>query len=165
MNRLITTLWLGLTVVCGHAQITKCSQVLGSAGTSYTLNGRYYAYTVGEVATNTTSNSFFTFTQGFHQPELCIAVATHNIDLSEWGPEIFPVPTEDLLNLRFNGPSAGHFKYRVYDILGREILTDTPVSTSTGAVLHCASWQAGVYFLELKDQEKNAVGTFRFIRI
>jgi hypothetical protein len=165
MNRSYTTLCFCLIYVCSYAQIKICNQVTGATGASRTILNRHYAYTVGEPVIATISNASFTFTQGFHQPELCQTVATQNLDLSDWGPEVFPVPTEDRLNIRFTGSGSGTLRISVYDLLGRAVITDMTVSIATGAVLHCESWQPGTYFLQFRNPDKPGVATLRFVRI
>ncbi len=142
-----------------------CRQVIGAAG-KYSQNGaRYYAYTVGEVVVFTGASANARITQGFHQPELCALVSTQDITLNAWGIEVYPVPTDHFLNIRFSAEKEGHLIASVFDIMGRLqtgplVLTD-PAQSS----IDCSSWQPGVYFLRLKASDSNAVSTIRFIRI
>jgi len=40
-----------------------------------------------------------------------------------------------------------------------------PLNQPDGSLLDCATWQAGLYFLQLRDPATHAVATVRFIRL
>ena len=79
MNRFLLVLFpLSLWSVASNAQVSMCNQVIGTTGFSAIEQNKYWAYTVGEVAIFTLSNTqdVSVLTQGFHQPDLCLPDCT-----------------------------------------------------------------------------------------
>ncbi|MCY7327172.1 MAG: T9SS type A sorting domain-containing protein [Saprospiraceae bacterium] len=144
--------------------VTLCYQVLGSTGKSAVRAGRYYAYTIGEPFITTLQGSKH-LTQGFHQPELCVLVATHDVDLADWQIEVFPNPTADFLHIKYSPEHTGRLEAAVFNLLGQLIVENIPLNQPDGSLLDCATWQAGLYFLQLRDPATHAVATVRFIRL
>ncbi len=142
-----------------------CNQVLASAGKSTVRAGRYYAYTIGEPVIFTLQGTTTDFTQGFHQPDLCVLVATNDLDLADWQMEVFPNPTADFLYVRYSAEHTGRLEATVFDVLGHLIVHDISFDQPDGSLLDCSSWQAGIYFLQLRDPVSKAVATVRFIRL
>ncbi|MEO6760125.1 MAG: T9SS type A sorting domain-containing protein [Saprospiraceae bacterium] len=167
MNRFILLALLSCAFPCfSQAQdIGICIQVLGAAGKSTVQAGRYYAYTVGEPFILTLEGSTREVTQGFHQPDLCVSVSTSDLDLSAWHLEVFPNPTTDVLQIRYDAGQNGQLEATVFDVLGHVVVNKLPLADSGGSLLDCASWQAGVYFLLLRNPVTQATATVRFIRL
>lgn len=140
-----------------------CIQVLGATGKSTKQNGRYYAYTVGEVVIHTLKGDQRTATQGFHQPDLCLPVATDDLNLEAWNIEVFPNPTEGPLNIRFDAQQSGLLLAAVSDLLGREIFGFRPVVPLTP--LDCSMLQPGIYLLHLVDAETQAATAVKFVKL
>ncbi len=167
MNRfLILVLLSGAIPVLLQAQnIGICNQVLSATGKSSIQAGRYYAYTVGEPFILTLEGNTRELTQGFHQPDLCQLVATSNLDLAAWSIEVFPNPTSDFLHIQYSADQNGALEASVYDVLGHLVLAGQTLAQPDGSLLDCASWQAGLYFLQLRDPATQATATVRFIRL
>lgn len=151
-----------------HAQpdYSNCIQVVASTGKSAELNGRKWSYTVGEafITTLTGSNSVV-FTQGFHQPELCGIVATHDLDIELWELMVFPNPTADYVTVRYSDRQNARLEASVFDLMGRPILTSFLLADPSGTSLDCSDWQAGVYLLQLRDPSTGAGAVVRFVRL
>ena len=142
-----------------------CIQVLSASGKSTVQAGRYYAYTVGEPFIFTMEGNTRDVTQGFHQPDLCQLVATNDLDLAAWNIGVFPNPTSDLLHIQYSAGQNGALEASVFDILGHLVVSNAPLSQPEGSQLDCSAWQAGVYFLLLRDPATQATATVRFIRL
>lgn len=165
MNRSILFAFLfSLWCFHGEAQIFLCNQVIGSTGKSATLGNLHFAYTVGEPVIATVSNNSRKLTQGFHQPDICLITGTETPFAEALGLELYPVPTDGLLHIQFRGNLDGSYKARVYDLLGKVILSDFTIISPDGAGLDCTTWQPGIYFLQLTSSNGRAA-TVRFIRI
>ncbi len=167
MNRFVLLALLGCAfpIFLQAQTIGICNQVISATGKSSVQAGRYYAYTVGEPFILTLQGSSRDLTQGFHQPDLCQLVATSNLDLAAWSIEVFPNPTTDFLHIQYSADQSGHLEAAVYDVLGHLVLTQQTLSQPDGSLLDCASWQAGIYFLQLRDPATQATATVRFIRL
>ncbi|MEO6037151.1 MAG: T9SS type A sorting domain-containing protein [Saprospiraceae bacterium] len=167
MNRFILVALLSCAIpTFNQAQsIGICIQVLSASGKSTVQAGRYYAYTVGEPFIFTLEGSSRDLTQGFHQPDLCQLVATNDLDLATWNIEVFPNPTTDFLHIQYSTGQNGALEASVFDILGHLVVDNAPLSQPDDAQLDCSSWQAGVYFLLLRDPTTRATATVRFVRL
>lgn len=167
MNRyLIFTLSLCLPCsLCLAQGAENCSQVISAAGKSGTQAGLTFHYTVGEPVITTLSGNTRIVTQGFHQPELCMLVSTHDLDLAAWAIEVFPNPTADFLTVRFAGDKGNNLRASVFNLFGQVMLSDQSLSQPSGSRLDCSAWQPGVYILQLQDPATHSAASVRFIRI
>lgn len=106
---------------------------------------------MGEPSITTLAGSSRIVTQGFHQPELCQVVSTHNFDLANWNVEVFPNPTSDFLTVRYSTGKGITLHATVFNLLGQVMLDNRLLAPSTGTQIDCAEWQPGVYILQLKN--------------
>jgi Secretion system C-terminal sorting domain len=167
MNRLSTLfLLLFLWSVSVSAQdFTIFNQVIGSTGHFAVEGNQQWTYTVGEVVIETMSANNRALTQGFHQPEFARPVSTIDPELLSWNIEVFPNPTADVLNVRFDSNQSGLLEAIVFDMYGRMLMQPQSLDLATGSVIDCTTWLPGVYILQLRDQQSRASATFRFIRL
>ncbi len=169
MNRFLLLALLACLSPCvSQAQdqnLGLCEQVLAVAGKSVVRAGRYYAYTIGEPFIFTLQGATTTVTQGFHQPELCVMVATHDVELADWQIQVFPNPTTDFLHIQYSADHNSQLEAAVFDVLGHLIVDQVSLDRPDDSLIDCSTWQAGLYFLQLRDPATHAVATVRFIRL
>jgi len=68
--------------------------------------------------------------------------------------KVSPNPANDYLYITYNDlPAEHHYYFTVYNILGQAVLTQ-PLAPA-GTTLPCASWQAGLYIWEVRDESGN----------
>lgn len=145
------------------AQPTEsCITVLATAGGSTEVNGRTYAYTVGEVAIATLEGEPRTFTQGFHQPECGLLVSTVvPAEATAWGLTVFPNPTANLLHLSWDRPQSARLTVWTED--GRSIL-QRQLQTEQHQI-NCQTWPAGTYYLLLESPAHEQAIRIPFIKL
>lgn len=170
MNRFTFSLLLLLGGVgSANAQtLTLCQQVIGATGTSSVEQGLVYSYTVGETFTTTlrTTGTDVVLTQGFHQPEICLAVSTHTpTAFADWDIQVYPNPTAQYLTVQYANPQGHLLSASAVDQTGRILLADRPLSGIEVSQIDCALWPAGVYFLLLSDTQTKATATVRFVKL
>jgi|GEM_PF-425406 len=169
MNRFTnTTLLVCFFYAIGAAQTKPydlCIQVVGSTGKATSRHGMHFTYTVGEPVILTRKGGIYTLTQGFHQPDVCAKVSTHNLDLAAWSIEVFPNPTTDFLTVRFDAEKSHALNVSVFNLLGQAIMTDRPLTVPDGSLLSCSDWQPGIYLLQLQDPATNATATVRVVKV
>ncbi len=167
MNRFLSLALLLCTLPFLSAGQTygTCIQVVASSGKSAVRAGLHFTYTIGEPAIFTLKGSAYTVTQGFHQPDLCSTVSTHNLDLAAWGIEVFPNPTADLLTIRFDSERNNALNVSAFNLLGQAMLTDHPMTGPEGLTLDCSHWQPGIYLLQLRDPTTQATATVRVAKV
>lgn len=142
-----------------------CIQVISATGLSATQGGLSFSYTVGEPVITTLTGNTRKLTQGFHQPELCKVVSTNDLDLAAWNIEVFPNPTADALTVRFSHEKGAQLRANVFNSLGQVMLSDQSLNQPSGSGVDCASWQPGVYILQLQDPVTHRVASVRFVRL
>lgn len=168
MNRFThTALFVCFFYAIGFAQTKPydvCIQVIGATGKATSRDGMHFTYTVGEPVILTRKGGIYTLTQGFHQPDLCVTVSTHDLDLAAWSIEVFPNPAMDFLTVRFDSEKSNALNISVFDLLGQAVITDRPLTDPNGSLLSCSDWQPGIYLLQLQDPATKAVATVRVVK-
>lgn len=167
MNRLQLTamLWLSVLACCTAQDPRIFNQVVASTGNYGVQQGLSYTYTVGEVVIATLSSTERTVTQGFHQPEHTSIVTVSDPDFSDWGIEVFPNPATDFLAVRFSADKGQRLAVNVFDVVGRAMLLNQPLTEPDGSLIDCRIWQPGVYFVQLLDPSSKATTTVRIVRL
>lgn len=165
MNRLHYTALtlLLLPVFCAAQNYSLCMQVIGTTGKAASRDGMHFTYTVGEALTTTFTGGIYKATQGFHQPDVCAVVSTHDVDLATWNIEVFPNPTTDLLTVRFDGEKSNALNLSVFTPLGQAVLTHQTLTQPEGSPLDCSRWEPGIYLLLLSDPATGAAATVRVV--
>jgi hypothetical protein len=166
MSRLLPILLLTLGWSAALvAQNSICRQVVASAGKTGQNGNRYFSYTVGEPVVFAGTSPTNKITQGFNQPELCALVSTNDVTLNAWNIEVFPVPTEQYLNIRFSAEKQGALRAAVFDAVGRLMYGPQQLDDPSLSRIDCADWAPGVYFLRLEATDAHAAATLRFVRL
>lgn len=159
-----TTLFL-FSFAAQAQQFTICMDVVASSGGHGIQSNKYIAWTVGEPFVHTLTDASFTFTQGFHQPDPCGVSLVGTNDLSDWGLNLFPNPTDGQLILRYSTEKQGRLLAAVYDLFGRPMFENQAFSSPEGNIIDASAWPPGVYFLQLKDPGSQATTILRFVRL
>lgn len=146
--------------------LSTCHEVIGSAGKSAKESGLYYAYTVGESITSTIKKQGINvvLTQGFHQPDVCLPITSTNPELwSGWDIQVYPNPVIQWLTVQFTAPDAQQLSAFVISSDGKTVISDTAVSPA-GQQIDVSRLDAGLYFLQLRDQLTGAISSIRFVK-
>jgi hypothetical protein len=168
MNRFILTSLLAFLAggYCVAQDYSICSQVIGSAGRTVTLQNQRWSYTIGETAIETIVDPMLqiTVTQGFHQPELCSVVSTDAADLDAWNIRIYPNPTVDQWLVEFDLAGLAGLQYSISNTLGQIMIAQEQVDDAPLRI-DCTGWQPGIYFLQMNDPVTKARGTLRLLKL
>lgn len=167
MNRFYYTILLSifwLPVFSVAQDYSLCMQVIGSTGKAATRDGMHFTYTVGESVVLTLTGGVNKMTQGFHQPDVCAVVSTHDVDLAAWNIEVFPNPSTDLLTVRFAAEKSNALNLSVFTTLGQAVLTHQKLTQPDGSQIDCSQWQPGIYLLLLSDPATGAAATVRVVK-
>ena len=73
---------------------------------------------------------------------------------------LFPVPVTDVLNVRLATPLNSAARVDVRDVQGRLIATRKCCQTNNSWCLDAASWNAGVYTIQISNEEARASWSF-----
>jgi len=78
--------------------------------------------------------------------------------------ELYPNPTTEFLNVKFEIPCAKRIKYTVYNVIGNSIEVETESIDEHEFQLKVKDLPVGYYLLSLRDPETNIKSTFRFLK-
>lgn len=140
-------------------------QVVGTAGTIFVGQENSIEFTVGEVAIATLPkpDNTLALTQGFHQHNLLMVNSNSDlVSIKEWGIEVFPNPTKEVLYIQAD---------RVIDELQLQaVILDgkgVPVLnvTNVNEPIRCSELTAGYYLLRLYSPHDQKTAVVPFIKI
>jgi hypothetical protein len=77
---------------------------------------------------------------------------------------VFPNPTEDFLMIQLKAAAAKYLE--VTDVLGRVILSQDLNNTETYEQrLNTTTWAKGAYFINIKNQDREVIGTRKVVKM
>lgn len=168
MNRFILGVFmLVLTTRTAFAQdYILCNQVIGAAGNAVITPTQRWAFTVGEVAIQTLTDTMLqvTVTQGFHQPELCTVVSTDSPEIDRLQIQVYPNPASTYWQIDYTQLDNSGLQYAVLNTLGQTLVARRLTKDGTTRI-DCAGWQPGIYLLLVTDPVSKAAGTIRLLKI
>ena len=140
---------LSLSVLSAQ-DLELCRQYIGTAGSSSSLATNYVSYSIGEAVIGTQSSSSATITQGFQQPELCVVVSVDVVEAwDNWSIQVFPNPTQQQLNVQWQGIGAiPDYRIRIVDGGNRNLYL-SGLSDQAAAHIDLLPWPAGTYYLQI----------------
>ncbi|MEM7102794.1 MAG: T9SS type A sorting domain-containing protein [Bacteroidota bacterium] len=136
-------------------------EVIASNGDHVVGSGVEVSWTIGESVIATFDAGATQLTQGFHQPDLVI---TSIEDLAvEIDLKVYPNPTSGIVTIAYSN-FAEPLKFSVYDVLGRQLLTEEAKVANSPLTLDLTSFVAGSYFLHVTDQHSQTLKTFKILK-
>ena len=139
-----------ITTLCMNAQVS-----LNVASNKVTLIDMVHEYSIGEMTfVSTNRNSSLILTQGFLQPflnpsHIQINDEVNNLINLTKQINIYPNPTQHLLNIETVESSVGDFQYQLFDAAGRIVLSQK-VQTTLGInkfTMDLRGFVTGNYFM------------------
>ena len=140
-------------------------EVLAAAGSSMSnaANTARLNFTVGEAVIIGQSLPSFSYGQGFHNGALQ-KVRVTDLNLTEWGIEVWPNPASQMLYLQFSPPAKDDFlAASIWNLLGQPVLGITRLQDSGTQNIEIGSLQAGIYLLQLTTSSGNSA-TVKFVK-
>jgi hypothetical protein len=129
--------------------------VIASSGGFDHVSGSSFSWTIGETVIETVQNTATIFTQGFQQPVPDFFTGVKEIE-KEQGFKIYPNPALDVVNIILTDNIGKSFNIEIYDIQGRQLLTNNIANGIGDYQINIASFANGPLFLRISDQ-KNKV--------
>lgn len=141
---LVLTFFLGLIINTSIAQ-----EVVSTQGETYTNNTATIDFTIGEVISTTGTDGTNDITQGFHQSNwTLLGLEDYSSSLQV---NIFPNPTEDIINIQSN--AFENIRFTLYDTQGKIVKQNKLFGKKT--VIHVQELAPGNYSLVLHDENQN----------
>jgi hypothetical protein len=126
------------------------TDLISSSGESFSEAGYQLDWSVGECVTATFSNTDYMLMQGFHQGTWIIT-AVRDFK-KEMLVSVFPNPTSDFINLKFENPYSDKMQYVITDISGT-VIGKNNINTSVQSI-NVSNLTAGTYFLTISENSK-----------
>jgi hypothetical protein len=155
MKNILTSILLLFSVLVFSQTIEKSS--ISSGGAS-TINGSVQMiYSIGEVNIAESTSGNIHISEGFISKKIdAAALGIINSSLIE-GVTVFPNPTVDFVNLRFN--EVINAQLRVFDISGKELLAKKFNDKNTKVDLRF--FRSGIYLLHIYDVDNMRSITYK----
>jgi hypothetical protein len=77
---------------------------------------------------------------------------------------VFPNPTSALLNVQINYAKVDKLILEIVDLQGKEVYSGTYSALTNTIGINTAQFQTGTYFLNLKDDKDEILGTYKLIK-
>jgi len=133
--------------------------VIASEGDTFENSNFILCQTIGEICTETFSSDYKILTQGFQQVNI-VANQVYVIKDSDFEIKIFPNPANYFVNISTTAEENITMKYSLYDINGREIITD--VMSSNLEQVNVSTLKSGTYFLRVCNT--NQTYTYKILK-
>lgn len=158
-------LLMTLCVSGGAIAQTADRQVIGSSGGTYSGASMQTEYTTGEVVTSSGLAGTFTVNQGFHQnPKNGTGIKEKNLPVDF---SLFPNPAQDQISLSLNTKEAFQLKISLINVSGQTVFEDEkaePVNNNYKRDISLVELSAGVYFVNLYDENNGLLKSIKFIK-
>lgn len=132
-----------------------------AAGGEATGSGGSTSYTIGQVVYTTTTGSNGSASQGVQQPYEIFTVGINETELTI-SLSVFPNPTVDDLTLQISDYNNEKLSYQLYDMQGK--LLNTGNVTANQTKINTSSLPAATYFINVVNQKKRKVQSFKIIK-
>lgn len=137
---------------------TKGQEIIANSG-AYEQSANYtLSWTLGEPVVETFGTSNIILTQGFQQTSYNLLEIKALI--KDFKIEVYPNPTEDILNIKIINKENSFKKIILFDIQGKILLTKILQNNETE--LNLSSFACGIYILKIYDS--NISKTFKIIK-
>ena len=136
---------LKIMILLFLAKEGSAQTVINSTGGQTTINGQTHEYSIGEVVMHTGPS--LVVTQGVLQPKKVTPTTGHiSAIISDQQLQIFPIPTQDILNLQGNFSSKGTLQINIMDISGK-LLISKDFQLSSGKELNQLNMKTQQYLI------------------
>ena len=149
MKSLFHSLNLLLITISVHSQRLH-HQMLSSHGGNVTLNsGTIVKYTIGQQSVTGTKTGNVIVQQGFQQSNWNKIIATNNVVFVK--TTTYPNPYTDIINFQFSQAIGDNVSLLVYDVLGRQVYSNTLQVFENKASVNLQVLPSAAYFVQLSN--------------
>ena len=141
-------IFLFLTFNCFSQKLHH--QMLSSqGGNATTSSGVVFKYSVGQQSVTGTTKGNVITQQGFQQSNWKKIIATNNT--VRVNTTTYPNPFVDIVNFHFSQPVGDQVSILIYDILGRQVYSNTIPVTENKIIANLQELQSAEYFVKLSN--------------
>ncbi len=131
--------------------------VIATAGDHFVAPTFSLSWTLGEPVTETISNDGIMLTQGFHQGEFKLTAIRESLT-EQFDITVFPNPTPDILNIRFNSEMNEIITVQLYSMTGEKILFER--TQDKNIQINLANLSNASYLLSLRKNDGALITTY-----
>ncbi|MEM7373115.1 MAG: T9SS type A sorting domain-containing protein [Bacteroidota bacterium] len=135
-------------------------EIIGTAGRSDTVANVIVDFTIGEIMTQTFSNSTNILTQGIHQPVFQIVAIDEELSIIP-SFTIYPNPTPDRLHFSFAEGESIEFRVLLLSLQGQLLASH---SFQGKGSLSLATWSEGVYLIQVDIPSLQHLLSYKIIK-
>ena len=141
------------------------SYSITSSGASMSQNGGKISFSVGEIVVKTMTDGTNSIGQGIiNTTTTNIVTAIKETDISKIRVNIYPNPANDLVFIDINDSKIPIIQLTVFDINGRQIISEQFSAINNHIGLNTNSWQKGNYFVTLSDLSGKLLGSYKIAK-
>lgn len=148
---------LCLSCLLAKSQATIERDVIATAGDDFVAPTFSLSWTLGEPVTETFINDDIMLTQGFHQGEFKLTAIREPL-AEQFDITVFPNPTPDILNIRFNSEMNEIITVQLYSMTGEKILFEK--TQDKNIQLNLANLSNASYLLSLRKLDGALITTY-----
>jgi hypothetical protein len=142
-------------------------QVIATAGDYFVGTNASLSWTLGEVITETVSNTNYTLTQGFQQPHYNITgipddPTVKNEPLGDIS--IYPNPVGDQLNVSFKDMNQNNVIITLFDLNGKILLNEIAENTTSIKQLNMTYVAKGNYVIRFASKDGKYLKSFKVVK-
>ncbi len=157
------SIMLFITCITQAQSIT--SQSVNSGGTKMSQTNGSLSFTVGELLVlGQTDSQGNTLGNGFTAGATISTVSILEPNAEVLNVKVYPNPTTDLVTVNIQDTKLSEVILEIKDINGKVISTEKYAGITNNIGINTASWTIGIYFLHLKNNENQVVGTYKIIK-
>ncbi|MGV1013002.1 MAG: T9SS type A sorting domain-containing protein [Flavobacterium sp.] len=127
-------------------------QMLSSQGGNNTSsNGLIVKHTVGQQSVVGTSSGTLIIQQGFQQSNWSKIISSNNsVAITT---TTYPNPFRDIVKFKFSGSVGDNVSITIYDVLGRQVFTDSIAITENSTSVNLSQLPSAEYFVKLSNNK------------
>ena len=76
---------------------------------------------------------------------------------------VYPNPSKESINVQILGQYNDNYQLKIYDVSGSIVYEDENIMRS--AIIEIGNWSKGIYFLQLFDEQSNAIGWKKLVKM
>ncbi|MBK8352044.1 MAG: T9SS type A sorting domain-containing protein [Saprospirales bacterium] len=155
------SLFITFMIVAFYMQAQQLTPSVICSASGTLSNGTTNVYwTIGETIVETMQSGNNQLSNGFQQANYIITAIKNN--KTSYDIQLFPNPTNNLLNLKINVMQLKNVRFQLFDMQGKMVKEDALQNELTA--IDCSQLIPAVYWLKLEDAAHEVVGTFKIVK-
>ena len=147
--RIKILLAIGFFSSCSFGQTLHHQMISTQGGNATTPSGTTVKYSVGQQSVTGTKTGNVIVQQGFQQSNWDKIIATNNVLLVD--TTTYPNPYIDVINFQFSQSIGENVSLLVYDVLGRQVYSNTLQIFDNKTSVNLQVLQSAEYFVQLSN--------------